>query len=208
MKILSHRGYWLVPEEKNKSHAFERSFKLNFGTETDIRDHCGRLVISHDISSGDELDFVALLDMAEKYSAGLTMALNIKSDGLVRLISQAIRTRNYLDCFVFDMSVPDMRAYLEAGVPVFTRMSEVERFPAWLDESDGVWLDSFNDQWYDLKTITDLLSLGKRVCIVSPELHMRDFYPTWQTIKPISEEHNLILCTDFPELAQSFFGLI
>ena len=35
--ILSHRGYWLQTEEKNSRKAFERSFFMGFGTETDIR---------------------------------------------------------------------------------------------------------------------------------------------------------------------------
>ena len=50
MEILSHRGYWKNEGEKNTKIAFERSFQLGFGTETDIRDYKGELVISHDIA--------------------------------------------------------------------------------------------------------------------------------------------------------------
>lgn len=35
MIILSHRGYWKETHEKNLPIAFERSFSLGFGTETD-----------------------------------------------------------------------------------------------------------------------------------------------------------------------------
>ena len=50
MIILSHRGYWKDVNEKNQQVSFERSFSLGFGTETDIRDYKGELVISHDIA--------------------------------------------------------------------------------------------------------------------------------------------------------------
>lgn len=53
MIVLSHRGYWKNSLEKNKFVAFERSFSMGFGTETDIRDFNGELVISHDIADKD-----------------------------------------------------------------------------------------------------------------------------------------------------------
>ena len=51
MEIISHRGYWFKNSEKNSDLAFRRSFSLNFGTETDIRDFDGELVISHDVAN-------------------------------------------------------------------------------------------------------------------------------------------------------------
>ena len=54
MKILSHRGYWNNLTEKNSKSAFRRSFQLGFGTETDVRDLNGELVISHDMPIFDE----------------------------------------------------------------------------------------------------------------------------------------------------------
>ena len=46
MIVLSHRGYWKTPAEKNTAAAFRRSFDLGFGTETDVRDRGGELVIA------------------------------------------------------------------------------------------------------------------------------------------------------------------
>ena len=51
MEIISHRGYWFKNSEKNSDLAFRRSFSLSFGTETDIRDFDGELVISHDVAN-------------------------------------------------------------------------------------------------------------------------------------------------------------
>ena len=50
-KAVSQKYPKSFKEEKNSSTAFDRSFSLNFGTETDIRDFNGDLVISHDIAN-------------------------------------------------------------------------------------------------------------------------------------------------------------
>lgn len=204
MRILSHRGYWQSPSEKNRREAFERSFGLGYGTETDVRDLAGELVISHDMPAGPEIRFTQMLDMAA--AAGpLTLAINIKADGLADGIRRELAARPSLDGFVFDMAVPDMRAYLDAGVPTFTRMSEVER-PAWLERCSGVWLDAFGPTWFDNGVIETLLAGGKRVCVVSGELHKRDHQPLWQQLKPLAGRDGLLLCTDFPEEASRFFA--
>ena len=207
MKVLSHRGYWKVEEERNTEIAFKRSFSLGFGTETDIRDFSGSLVISHDIATGAEIsltDFLALAN-SSNVSGSMTLALNVKADGLASHVGRALKDLSNLDCFVFDMSVPDMMAYFDEGIPVFTRMSEVEQQPAWLDRSAGVWLDGFESEWFSNSLILDLLGKQKRVCIVSPDLHRRSHLAFWKRIKPLAHESRLLLCTDFPEQALEFF---
>ena len=207
MKIISHRGYWQNDSEKNSIAAFRRSFALGFGAETDVRDFAGRLVVSHDIPTGDELSFDRFLKIAGNYNpqSSLTLALNIKSDGLVDLVNEAIAGYSGLDCFVFDMSVPDSRAYLDSSIPVFMRMSEVERTPSWGEHADGIWLDGFEDVWFDETVVTALLDDGKSVCLVSPELHGREPDTLWQHLHSLKDRSGLILCTDFPELAQDYF---
>jgi hypothetical protein len=209
MKIISHRGYWKAETEKNKKIAFDRTFSIGLGTESDVRDFNGRLVISHDIANGTEITLVDLLALADSYQVAdqITLALNVKSDGLSELIGEALlKYKKKLDCFVFDMSIPDMRGYLDNDIPVFTRMSEVELQPAWLEQCEGIWLDGFETEWYSNTLITDLLSIhNKRVCIVSPELHKRNHLALWERIKPLASEPLLMLCTDFPQLAQEFF---
>jgi len=209
MIILSHRGYWLEGSEKNSLTAFTRSFASNWGIETDVRDCKGELVISHDPPSGSEMLLSDLLDLAERYAANsgapLTIALNVKSDGLAAAILDKLCDRKAISYFVFDMSVPDMRSYLRLDMSVFTRMSEVEVAPAWFDESDGVWLDSFDGTDLPIARMAAILKQGKRVCVVSPELHGRDHLSTWYHLKPFATDRNLMLCTDFPHHAEAFF---
>ena len=49
IEVISHRGLWKKLEEQNTIEAFYDSLEAGFGIETDIRDNCGDLVISHDI---------------------------------------------------------------------------------------------------------------------------------------------------------------
>jgi hypothetical protein len=211
MKILSHRGYWTEASEKNTTEAFLSSFKKGYGTETDVRDQNSNLVISHDIPNGDPLSFDSFLKLASLHSKAknkLTIAINIKSDGLAMLVKNHLDEYENLDCFVFDMSIPDMRSYLNYGIQVFTRLSEFEVVPVFLEYSSGIWLDSFNSDWFDELTISHYLKMGKKVCVVSSELHGRDNLNLWSMLRSISYQENLLLCTDYPELAHKFFKTI
>ena len=204
MQIISHRGYWKSGKEKNTEIAFSRSFALNYGTETDLRDYLGNLVISHDIPNGDEIyfdEFLSLVGPEEKL-----LAINIKSDGLAIPLKQAMMNYNPKNWFVFDMSIPDMKAHITVGNPVFARMSEVESQIPWFDLVKGIWLDSFDDEWFDEGFIRDLIMQGKRVCVVSPELHDRSHLKLWKSLSSLSGNDSLILCTDLPEQAQKFFA--
>lgn len=202
MKVLSHRGYWKEPTEKNTPLAFHRSFDLGFGTETDVRDRLGELVISHDPATAESISLSAFLDIVT--GRDLPLAMNVKADGLAPALAEAF-DRKGLDWFVFDMSLPDTKMQIKAGNPVFARMSEVERTPAWLDQVKGVWLDAFSHTWYNAATIRELLSRGLRVCIVSAELHGREHGELWSALKSVSGLDNLMICTDLPEECQRFF---
>jgi hypothetical protein len=209
MKIISHRGFWVKPDEKNSELAFDRSFSLGFGVETDIRDAKQQLVISHDMPAGAELSLESLFEKAVAVSnyEQLIFALNVKSDGLAQTLGKMLDKFRKLDCFVFDMAIPDMRGYFDFGIPVFTRLSEYETVPVWLDRSSGVWLDAFDSEWYTLGIIEGLRKLNKKVCIVSPELHGRPHLELWENLKPLAKDSGIILCTDFPVEASRFFSV-
>lgn len=203
MQIISHRGFWYTASEKNSETAFRRSFDLNFGIETDVRDCLGELVISHDIPRGGEMTLATLITLMGENEQ--LLAINIKADGLAKLLCKKMSDSSRTNWFVFDMSIPDTRDHLAVGNPVFARMSEFEQIPIWFDQVEGVWLDSFENDWFDLTLISDLLRKGKRVCVVSSELHGRDHSVLWSMLLPLATVDHLILCTDFPVKANEFF---
>ena len=111
MIVLSHRGYWTSREQRNTREAFLRSFSLGFGTETDVRDRAGTLVISHDPPVGGEMtldEFLALPGALE-----VPLAINVKADGLAETLGAAMAAAGHRDWFAFDMSVPGR----EEGLP-------------------------------------------------------------------------------------------
>jgi hypothetical protein len=203
VQVLSHRGYWETPDEKNTADAFERSFRLGFGTETDVRDLNGRLVISHDPPLAGVLTFDEFLEIYSSFESRPTLALNVKADGLQTGIAEALSKRSIENYFVFDMSVPDMLRYFNEKLKVFTRQSDLESDPICLSESDGIWVDTLRSVWIRKESIDQAVATKKQICIVSPELHGRPHEELWQELADwgLATESNIMICTDFPESA-------
>jgi glycerophosphoryl diester phosphodiesterase len=176
MHILSHRGYWQTAAEKNTETAFHRSFSLGFGTETDVRDALGELVISHDPPIGGEMKFSYFLEIyngyKQRHSQPLPLALNVKADGLqsrLKLLLEQYEITNY---FMFDMSVPDAKLYdvLESHIKQNKQVCLV---------SPDLHKRSYQEFWQKLKAMA---------VVRSPEI-----------------TDKVMLCTDFPEAAKLLF---
>ena len=209
MQIISHRGYWKDENEKNTTTAFERSFSSGFGTETDLRDHMGDLVISHDIPAKNCITAGVFFSIYRQCANNpLTLALNIKADGLQLHLRKLLELHNIKNYFVFDMAIPDTIGYINEGLRFFSRQSEYEMQPAFYDKCAGIWLDAFLSIWYSNKLIKDHLQQNKQVAIVSSELHRREHVSLWEQLKKddLHKHDNIVLCTDFPEQAYDFFN--
>lgn len=206
MIVISHRGYWIDPEEMNTGTAFRRSFDLGFGTETDIRDCLGTLVVSHDPPKGKEMNFETFLSILA--NRDLPLALNIKSAGLAVQLKELMDSHKLSSWFVFDMAVPDLIEFHKYGIPFFTRLSEYEKEPILYEASVGIWLDAFHEIWFDADLIERFLADKKKVCVVSSELHGRDPAELWKMLhRPeLIGRTGMMICTDIPEQAMDFFG--
>ena len=209
--ILAHRGWFLDPVEKNSAVALERAIQGGFGIETDLRDLNGRLVISHDPprDSPKLLDLGWLFELIHASGNKGRIALNIKADGLLPLlvpVQQALGVAAD-QLFVFDMSVPDALAYLNSTIPAYSRISEYEDSPSFLDQVQGVWVDSFTGAFPQVRRAEELMARGIRVAIVSPELHRRDPRTLWNEILDARVHENPLfeLCTDLPAQALDMF---
>lgn len=199
--IIAHRGYWLTPEEKNTMIAFKRAFDNGFGIETDLRDIKSEIVISHNMPQGGEMKFEELLELLD--GRNLTLALNIKADGLADEIKRLLEKYNVSNYFTFDMSIPEMVYQHKAGLKVFTGLSDIILNPILPDKAEGIWLDCFNSDWFGEKEIKKILNQGKKVCIVSPDLHKREYKNVWERYKNIS---GIMICTDYPNVAKEYFN--
>ena len=210
MELLSHRGYWKKPQEKNSKAANDLSFKHAWGIETDIRDFEKELVISHDVARDNNYSVASLFEQYNNYQKKGTLALNIKADGLSVLLLDLLKKYKIEDYFVFDMSIPETLRYFDLNMNVFLRCSEFEVPDNELyTKAKGIWLDTFKHIWFNKSFVNLHIKNGKKIAFVSPELHGRNEMKLWVFIK----ENNwhlssqVLLCTDLPDAAKIYFNL-
>ena len=209
MKIIAHRGFWKKKQEKNTFDAFKLALEHGFGIETDLRDFCSEIVISHDIPDKHSMTLENFLRLVHEKNASVTLALNIKSDGQQQLLSQESLLKG-LNCFYFDMSVPDCLGYKNHKLPYYTRFSDIEPIPCLYEESIGIWLDCFGSNRLNSEALEKFISDGKRVTLVSPELHGFEYVSYWESLFSFlssfpTAAKNIELCTDYPLDAKEYF---
>lgn len=207
MEILAHRGAWNVSAEKNTMTAFVNAVRSGWGFESDIRDYRGKLVISHNIADEDSLPVTDVFQLLAQESFHAHFAINIKADGLKEPLKKLLDSYEITNYFCFDMSVPQLFEYQEAGILCFTRQSEFEETPVLLGNAAGIWMDAFaNDCWLTEERVNYYIQRGKRVALVSPELHGRDHELFWNRINNwVTDFSKISLCTDMPQKAMEFF---
>lgn len=208
MQILAHRGLWNKDEEKNKLEVLKKALDEKYGIETDIRDYEGELVISHNIAEADSPKLESLLKHYQDIRCKSVMALNVKADGIQGRLTELLDKYDIWNYFLFDMSVPEMVVNKERKLTYYTRHSDIERECVLYDDSAGVWIDSFYDfGWLTEESIISHLNDGKRVCLVSPELHGKDYHEMWDMLKTTGLYLNteLLICTDKVEECKDFF---
>lgn len=208
LNIIAHRGLWKKVHEKNTLESFKLALVNGFGIETDIRDFKGKLVISHDVPSANCLAFEEFMNLVHHYPFQ-TLSLNIKSDGLQKLVKRDLG--NYPEYFCFDMSVPDALGYIKNELVFYTRYSDIESQPCLITNASGIWLDNFSSNTLDDKALDYFISLDKRVVLVSPELHGFKYENYWSQLQEYlnlnrDKTSDLIgICTDVPLKAKEFF---
>lgn len=204
MNILAHRGVWNTPDEKNTVEALKRAFCNGWGIETDVRDYCGRLVISHDIASDESPLLGEVLSVYREVKGNSFLAINVKADGIQKLLVEELDKYRISNYAVFDMSIPEQVVYKKMQIPFFTRQSEIEMYPVMYSDAAGVWMDEWEEGWIEKKIISRHLENGKLVGIISPEIHGRDYWNLWNCLKEMDSER-IFLCTDIPEKAKEVF---
>lgn len=207
MEILAHRGYWNEMIFPNSKQALHCALERGFGIESDVRDCYEQLVIAHNIANGLSFSLESIFVALAAYQNQYCFAINIKADGLADQLLHLIEKYRIDNYFTFDMSFPQMLEYREKGLRYFTRQSEYETYPLLYSGAAGVWIDGFQDMdWITEDLISRHQEQGKKVCLVSPELHHKEYCSFWSRLKQFQVDHSqVMLCTDHPEEAQEFF---
>lgn len=205
MIILAHRGVWKTECDKNTLKSLKKAFCCGYGIETDLRDYCGKIVISHDIADDKSPLFDDLLQIYISSGTGLPLALNVKADGLQKHAKELLQKYKIDNYFFFDMSIPELVVYKKMDLIYFTRQSDIEKEPILYNSSNGIWIDGFYEEWINCKEIQRHLANGKYVSVISPEIHKKDSQGLWRMLKNI-DGRKLMLCTDKPGEAEEYFN--
>lgn len=204
MEILAHRGLWNQDNEQNTVEALIGALKAGYGIETDVRDYKGRLVISHNIADNRCPEFSELLTQYKVNQCKGNIAINIKADGLQKMLQEELETYSVKNYFVFDMSIPEEVVYIQRHFNVFSRCSEYEKNIVLYEKVCGIWLDSFSENWITEDIIRKFLKEGKKLGIISPEIHRRGQEELWEVLKKVNSD-KIMLCTDLPAKAKEYF---
>ncbi len=216
IEIIAHRGFWLDKFEKNSIKAFNLSLKKGFGIETDLRDLDGKIVISHDppTRTKEIIEFKKFLEIFKANNKNLTLAINIKSDGIAKNIYDICLSEEISNFFIFDMSIPDLIYADRLGCKnLFLRLSEYED-PSFIPaKAEGLWVDFFKGKLpKDIKLLENLNKYSK-FAFVSPELHghsvqlVEEFWLVLDSFaKSKFKDKRFFLCTDYPQQAFAFFN--
>lgn len=215
MHIIAHRGYWLSHSQKNTKSAFERAFSNGIGIETDVRDYCKEVVISHGFPTGKEMRLNELLEIRRHYQQKnntlLPLALHLNSCGLGDPISQILQDMCPADkeIFCFGNPVADLNYCVhkkDPQLPMFTTISDACPYAPFFDKTCGVWYDAYQTE-INFERLHELLSSGKKVAVTSVEHFGKNHMPFWEKIKQTNVEKNSLfyLCTNFPNQALDFF---
>lgn len=212
MNILSHRGLWHSPKEKNTFNSLIEALNQGFGIETDLRDFEGEIQISHDPILEPQVKLTTLLQAYRASNSRGALALNIKADGLLTKLQKFLQEYAVEEYFIFDMSIPQLFEAKQIGLSFFTRFSDIEPFPLIEYEScSGVWFDSFYGRYDNnfFQKIQEVLENNKKVALVSPELHGRPYKKFWDELRTrqIDKLSNVFLCTDLSLNAKDYFSL-
>lgn len=209
--ILARGGWYVMPEERDMISAYHRALESGMGVVVPVRDYDGRLVISRGPASSDAPPFDEFLDDRPVWPGRPTsVAIQICADGLSKLIHRSLRQVDGIMPYVFGISITDMAEYMDGLIPIFVRQSEHEPQPSFYEFAEGVWLDSFERDWFDERLIIQHLGAGKIVTVVSPEINSREHDKMWEMLAGLQGKlgdlaNSIQLCTDKPAEARSFF---
>lgn len=182
MEILKHRV--LKISDMDNDH----------GAEIDIRDHNGKIVLSHDIHTNDNL--LTLEQFLTSFNKEKLLAINIKSTGIEFELKQILEKNNVNNYFTFDWPIPYLLKAQSLNLKCAFRISEYEKDI--IPNCSWVWLDCFKEIWYDEDILHNFEEKKLHIAIVSPELHGRS--NELAKVKEIVKMSKVdAICTDLPQ---------
>lgn len=221
--ILAHRGNVRGPdrETENTVEAYRVAVEAGFGLEIDVRrDRAGGFYISHDIANRTEANCLEAFEPVFRAHADCVVAVNVKELGYELDLAQLVQRGVFGNrAFLFDAELLEprnrgrtqrlvRRTLATQAVLLANRVSDRDETVEQCLEIPGevVWADEFDRFWLDQPTIQRLRASGRRIYVISPELHGfdRDLrLQRWADFKRWQVDG---ICTDFANDAHAYFN--
>jgi len=145
----------------------------NYGVEVDLRSSEGDIICSHDPFVETESFYEWIKSYDHRY-----LIANIKSEGIEKQVLNILLKNKIENFFFLDVSFPFMFKLREEGFRNFAyRVSDLEKCN--LDtlnmlDCSWIWLDAFkNFPSNEVANINKAKLKGTKICLVSPELHIK-----------------------------------
>jgi glycerophosphoryl diester phosphodiesterase len=221
--ILAHRANLAGPHSavENSLEACARALELGFGLETDLRrEGADAYYISHDPHPRTPANSLEGYNKLFARHPAAELAVNVKELGyeaaLVELMNSG-RLGKRAFYFDFELLEPKTPGAAQrkikalpgaAGVRLASRLSDRgEDLKQCLSiPAEIVWADEFDKLWLTAKEAEAVRSAGRRLFMISPELHGFDAAARkrrWADFKAWGVDG---VCTDFALEAREFFG--
>ena len=141
-----------------------------YGVELDLRDDLnGRIYIQHNPFEAGE-DFEEYL---KEYHHG-TMILNVKSERIEHKILEMMKAYDVKKYFFLDSTFPMIKLLSDSGEKnIAVRYSEyegIDTLKAMAGKINWVWIDTFTRLPVDSEIYHEIMQMGYKMCLVSPEL--------------------------------------
>ena len=191
--IFCHRGLWTSVHEQNSVISVNNAFKSGYAVEIDLYSVAKEIYVGHkNIGPIENLE-LNFYDITKG-----RVAINIKSDGLFENIEDRGINLNANKSFYFDGSIPEMFKIRNRNLPHALRISEFELDLPW--KPNYIWIDGFVTDWWLTESRVNEYINEYEVIIVSPEIHKREPFETWEWIYELrnSGHKNISICTDYP----------
>ena len=145
-----------------------------FGVEIDIRSYKNNLILNHE----PFIDSISFENWIKKYNHSFLIA-NIKEEGIeyevIRIINK-YRIKNY---FLLDVTTPQIINLNKKNLfNIANRISKYEsseNIKYFKKKNKWLWIDTFDGNIpLDIKKIKELKKMNFKLCLVSPELPLKN----------------------------------
>ena len=224
IEILAHRANILGPDPaaENRLSACQRALGLGFGLEIDLRRSAtGEFYIGHDAAPVTPHHALESYQDLFRAHSGLTIAVNVKESGYEAALIELQRAGAFggRRDFYFDFELVEPEAPFAAlqrllalpggrATRIATRRSDRgETQPRCLAIDCAVaWVDEFDSFWLTAQDIRALREAGRRIYVISPELHGFETSQRRQRWAQFKKWEVDGLCTDYALEAAEFFA--